>query len=327
MYNPYGDEPRLNRFLLISVVLHAILFFTLPELGSLLETDVPGMAGGGVIQIVHVETSVNPRPSPITNPASQTTVPRVTEPRPQPNEPTEEEAIAESKPAEVEQPQVEQASPEILEPIPPEPEPEVVEPESTSEILETPEQEVLEEPSVGEVLTSETGPEVVVEPQTREAVEPPVEPKPEPEARPTPQPSSGSGTGTQGSSDEPGTSESGTGTATEAPPPPPPPASGRGLHGGGVPMYPKNAEHDGVEGVVFIVIEVSADGVLQNVQLERSSGDERLDLQALRYIEGLWTFVSQPYDYSMQVAVVFSKEDNRFVSSVEYGEVSWLNVP
>lgn len=95
MNNPYGDEPRLNTFLLISVVLHAILFFTLPNLGSLLETDVPGMAGGGVIQIMHVETSVNPRPSPITNPASQTTVPRVTEPRPQPELPPEDDAVAE----------------------------------------------------------------------------------------------------------------------------------------------------------------------------------------------------------------------------------------
>ncbi|NMB02635.1 MAG: TonB family protein [Firmicutes bacterium] len=326
MYNPYGDEPRLNRFLLISVVLHAVLFFTLPELGSLLETNVPGMAGGGVIQIMHVETSVNPRPSPVTNPISQTTVPRVTEPRPIPNEPPQEDAVVEPKPAEVNQPQVEQASPVIPEPIAPEPQ--QVKPEPVPVTPEPPVEEVLDEASTGEVLTSETGPEVVVEAQTREAVKPPVEPRPEPETLPTPQHASGSGVGSQGSNDEPGTSQSGTGTADTAPPAPPPPASGRGLHaGGGVPMYPKNAEHDGVEGVVFIVIEVSADGVLQNLALERSSGDERLDFQAMRYIEGMWTFATQPYDYSMQVAVVFSREDNRFVSNVEYGEVSWLNVP
>lgn len=80
MHNLYGDEPRLNRFLLISVVLHAILFFTLPDLASRLEVDVPGMAGGGVIRIMHVERSTNPRPSPVTNPLSQGTVPRVTIP-------------------------------------------------------------------------------------------------------------------------------------------------------------------------------------------------------------------------------------------------------
>lgn len=328
MYNPYGDEPRFNRFLLVSVVLHAILFFTLPNLGSLLETDVPGMAGGGVIQIMHVETSVNPRPSPVTNPVSQTTVPRVTDPRPLPEQPPQEDAIAEPQEPQVPEPQVEHANPAIPDPIPITPDPEPVAPEPAPITPEPPVEEVLDEVGAGEVLTSETGPEVLVESQSREAVEPPVEERPEPEQRPEQQHVSGSGSGSHGSSDEPGTTESGTGTTDAAPPAPPPPASGRELHGGGgVPVYPKNAEHDGVEGIVFMVIEVAADGVLQNVTLERSSGDLRLDTQATRYVEGLWTFVSQPYDYSMQVAVVFSREDNRFVSNVEYGEVNWLNVP
>lgn len=330
MYNPYGDEPRFNRFLLLSVVLHAILFFTLPNLGSLLEADVPGMAGGGVIQIMHVETSVNPRPSPVTNPVSQTTVPRVTEPRPLPEDPAQENAVAEPLEPQVPEPQVEIPSPAIVDPIPITPEPEPVAPAEPEPALppEPPVEEVLDEVDAGDVLTSETGPEVVVESHSREAVEPPVEARPEPEERPVQQHASGSGTGTHGSSDEPGTTESGEGTADAAPPAPPPPASGRDLHGGGgVPVYPKNAEHDGVEGVVFLIIEVSADGVLQDVALERSSGDLRLDTQAMRYIQGMWTFVGQPYDYSMQVAVVFSREDNRFVSNVEYGEVNWLNVP
>jgi TonB family protein len=183
------------------------------------------------------------------------------------------------------------------------------------------------EEGAGELISSEQGPEVTAEPLAREEIEPPVEPRPEPEERPASQNVSGSGTGTGGSDDEPGQARSGTGTAQTAPPPPPPPASGRGLHGGGIPTYPKNAEHDGVEGVVFLVIEVSADGQLLNVILERSSGDSRLDTQALRYVQDMWTFPSQPYDYSWEVAVVFSKEDNRFVSSVEYGEVRWLNVP
>lgn len=326
MYNPYGDEPRLNRFLLISVVLHAILFFTLPDLGSLLEADVPGMAGAGVIQIMHVERSVNPRPSPITDPLAQGTVPRVTEPRPQPEQPAQEEAVAQPKPPVVEDSQVERASPELPD-VPTTPEPQPAAAETPPAPFEPPTEEVPDEVGPGEVLTSESGPEVVVEPQIREEVKPPVEPRPEPEERPTAQNVSGSGTGTGGSSDEPGTGQSGTGTAETAPPPPPPPASGRGLHGGGVPTYPKNAEHDGVEGVVILVLEVSADGELMNLVLEKSSGDARLDFQATRYIGDMWTFASQPYDYSMQVAVVFSREDNRFVSSVEYGEVSWLNAP
>lgn len=325
MHNPYGDEPRLNKFLLISVVLHAILFFTLPDLVSRLEADVPGMAGGGVIQIMHVERSVNPRPSPVTDPLAQGTVPRVTDPRPQAEQPLQQDAVAQPEPPVVEQPQVERASPDVPEPeFTPEPEPTA--PEELSP-PEPPRQEVLSDTGTGELISSEVGPEVAAEPIAREAVEPPVEPRPEPEERPTAQNVSGTGTGTGGSDDDPGTSQSGTGTAQTAPPSPPPPASGRGLHGGGVPTYPKNAEHDGVEGVVFLVIEVSADGTLLNVVLERSSGDSRLDTQALRYVQGMWTFFSQPYDYAMEVAVVFSKEDNRFVSNVEYGEVRWLNAP
>ena len=325
MQNPYGEGSRLNRFLLISVVLHAILFFAIPDLSSLLEVDTPGLAGGGVIQVMHVETSVNPRPSPVTDRLSQTTVPRVTEPRPQVEEPPQEQASAQPEEPQVPAPQVEQASPAI-------PEPEIVpDPEARPELAvpEAPEVPVAPDTSSqGELLTSPDGPEVIVEAVPREVVEPPAEARPEPEARPTPAQTSGSGTASQGASDEPGIIESGSGTAETAPPPPPPPASGRELHGGGgVPMYPKNAEHDGVEGVVFIAIEVSASGILQNVVLEKSSGDERLDFQAVRYIERLWTFASQPYDYSMQVAVVFSREDNRFVSNVEYGEVNWLNAP
>jgi len=318
--NPFGEESRLNRFILISVVLHAVLFFALPDLGTLLEVDTPGLAGGGVIQVMHVETSVNPRPSPVTDRLSQTTVPRVTEPRPQPEQQPEEQAVAQPEVPETPEPQVEQARPAQPEPEPePEPELEAVVPEAP---------EVPEPAGRGELITSPEGPEVVVEAEAREVVQPPVEARPDPEPRPQSQSTSGSGTAAAGSSDEAGIAEPGEGTAETAPPPPPPPASGRELHGGGgVPMYPKNAEHDGVEGVVFIAIEVSASGELQHVGLEKSSGDERLDFQAVRYIEKLWTFASQPYDYAMQVIVVFSREDNRFVSNVEYGEVRWLNAP
>lgn len=316
MQNPFGEESRLNRFILISVVLHAILFFAIPDLSSLLQVDAPGLAGGGVIQVMHVETSVNPRPSPVTDRLSQTAVPRVTEPRPQAEKPPQEKAIAQPQVPKVSEPQVEQPKPaEVIQEADPEP--------AALEVPETP-----DEAGRGELLTSPDGPEVVVEVEAREAITPPVEGRPDPEPKPASQQASGTGPATEGASDESGVTESGKGTAETAPPAPPPPASGRELHGGGgIPTYPKNAEHDGVEGVVFVTIEVSASGVLKNVALEKSSGDQRLDFQAVRYIEGVWTFANQPYDYRMQVAVVFSREDNRFVSNVEYGEVSWLNAP
>mgnify|MGYP000851220731 CR=1 FL=1 len=320
MRNPFGDETRLNRFLLVSVVLHAILFFAIPDLSSLFDVDVPGMAGGGVIQVMHVETSVNPRPTPVTDRLSQTTVPRVTEPRPQPETSLTEQPVAQPETPQTPEPQVEQTRPAI-------PEPEVA-PEVEPTVPEVPEAPEVPESGSGEVLTSPHGPEVVVEPAAREVIEPPVEARPEPDQRPA-STTSGSGTSTGGSSDEAGSSESGQGTAETAPAAPPPPASGRELHGAGdkPPTYPKNAEHDGVEGVVFLSIEVSAAGQLQGVILEKSAGDERLDFQAMRYIEGMWSFNGQPYDYSMAVAVIFSKEDNRFISHVEYGEVKWLNAP
>lgn len=321
MYNPNSEEQNLNRFVLVSIVLHAILFFTLPNLGSLLETDVPGMASGGIVQVMHVETSTNPKLTPVTNELSQTTVPRVTEPRPIPEVPVEEEAVAQPEVSLEPEPEVEQAKPAIIEePEAPEPEPlPPVEPEVEELPLEV---------GAGEVLTSPTGPEVVVEEEAKEVVAPPVEPKPEPETKPPAQTSSGSGTGTEGADDSIGEAQSGTGTAETAPPAPPPPPSGSSLHvGGGSPLYPKNAEHDGAEGTVLLIVDVLASGELDKIVLGASSGDERLDVQALRYVEGLWIFKEQNYDYQMEIEVIFSKDENRFITSLNYGDVKWLNAP
>jgi membrane protein involved in colicin uptake len=58
VHNPFGDDAPLNRFILISVILHAILFFALPDLSSIFDVDTPGLAGGGVIQVMHVETTM-----------------------------------------------------------------------------------------------------------------------------------------------------------------------------------------------------------------------------------------------------------------------------
>lgn len=322
MYNPYGEEPRLNRFLLISVVLHVIMFFTLPHLDSFLESDVPGMAGGGIIQVMHVETTVTPRPSPVTDRLSQSTIPRVTEPRPQPEAEPVEEPIAQSETPLVEEPQAERGQPAVIEDVT---EPSVVEEEPVEPDLAP---DIIDEEGRGEVLTSPEGTEVAVEAEfDREVVTPPTEPLPEPETRPN-RKTSGSGEGNEGTADEAGESESGQGSAETAPPPPPPPPSGRSLHiGGGSPTYPKNAEHDGLEGIVVLALQVSAGGELQEVTLVRSSGYELLDLQALRYVENLWAFKTMDYDYAMEVEVVYKREANRYVTSLNYGEVHWVNLP
>ena len=39
MINPYGEEHNFNRFVLVSVVLHAIIFLTFPQWSSLFMSD------------------------------------------------------------------------------------------------------------------------------------------------------------------------------------------------------------------------------------------------------------------------------------------------
>lgn len=322
MYKSFNEEPKLIRFVLVSVILHGLLFIALPNLGSLLEADVPGMAGGGIIQVMHVETSVNPRMSPVTDRFSQSTIPKVTEPKPIPDSDSEDDPIAQPKMPEVPQPTVEHSKPKETDDS------------GEAAVAEKPAVESIEEEvnieveGSGDVITDPGGPEVVVESQEKDEIAPPQEEKPQPDTKITNQNSSGSGTGTDGSDDTPGTTQSGEGTADSAPPLPAPPPSGHSLHiGGGSPLYPKNAEHDGVEGTVLLVLEVAAGGDLRNIVISKSSGDVRLDNQAKRYIQEMWSLRQMPYDYSLDIGVVFTKEDNRFRSSITYGDVNWLNVP
>lgn len=328
MYKPFDEEPKLIRFVLVSLILHGLLFIALPNLGSLLEADIPGMAGGGIIQVMHVETSVNPRMSPVTDRFSQSTIPKVTEPKPIPDSESEDNPIAQPKIPEVPQPTVEHSRPK-----------EVEDDLEESEVVEKPLEESKEEDQnvesvgTGDVITDPDGPEVVIESQEKEETTPSQEEKEEEQdsqadVQTTHENSSGSGTGIDGSDDTSGTTQSGEGTAESAPPLPAPPPSGHSLHiGGGNPLYPKNAEHDGVEGTVLLVLHVSASGELRNVIISKSSGDERLDNQAERYIKEMWSLRQMPYDYSLDIGVVFTKEENRFRSSITYGDVNWMNVP
>ena len=282
------------------------------------------MADGGIIQVMHVESSVNPRPSPVTDRLSQSTIPRVTEPRPTPEPKPAQAAVAQPKPAEVEKPVVEQAKPAVAQEQQETPVPEE-EPAPQAPVSEEP-----VESGPGELLTSESGIEAVIqdELESRTVVEPPTEPRPEPTQRPAHADASGSGSGTEGEQDDVGTTESGEGEAETAPPAPAPPPSGRSLHaGGGTPLYPKNAEHDGVEGTVKLAASVSASGEIISVVVTESSGDTRLDQQALRTIQLGWKFKEAQYDYVIDLDVIFTREQNRFTTDVQYGEVRWINVP
>ena len=308
MFNPYGDGPGLNRFLLVSVLLHALLFVVLPSVESVFEPNLPSMAGGGVVQIMHVESSAVARQSPIVDPQSQFTTPRVTEPRPRPEveepETTPEEAVASTQEPEAEEIEVE-VGVERGQPVSPEP-PTVPEPT----VRETPSSE---EP--GELLTSPDGPEVVVDTEELE---------PEPSEQETePGGISGYGTGAAGEDDQGGASESGEGEAESAPPIPAPPASGNSIYpGGGGPVFPKDAAHTRLEGSVGVIVHVSTDGRLLDFFIVFPSGDAFLDDYVRNYMERDWRPIPLELDYSMNMTIIFRD----FNTHIEYGEIQWLNV-
>lgn len=316
MYNPRGEGPGLNRFLLISVLLHALLFITLPNFYSPLETDYPGLAGGGVIQVMHVDTSSVSQLSPVTDRLSQATIPRVTEPKPLPERPQPEEAaVAQPQPPEIAEPRAEQSGAHQEE----QPEPE----ESTGEESEAPAVEEL--PYVageGDLLTSELGEEIVVAEDSKDILEPS---QPSSPAADEPISPSGTGEGFGGEDDESGISQSGTGTEEAAPPLPGPPPSGFSLHlgTGGNPVYPKNAENEEVEGTVIIAVRVSRGGQFE-VDFVQRSGNKILDDYSENYVRTNWQTLD--YDYIAYVELVFVKEESKFIARRDY-DVEWLGEP
>ncbi len=343
MFNPYGDEQNFNRFVLISVVLHAIVFLTYPQWSSLFISDTPGLGDGGVIQILDLSTNVSPLLSPVTSPISQSTRPRVTEPRPQPGAPEAANPVVQPQPPEVQEVSAPQPSP-TPNPVPEEPnipasapEPEVPTPTPPAPEAQPASPAPAEaEEGPGELLTSEHGQEVVVaeEEPGREIVTPPTQPQPEPQELPAREENvgaSGSGTGMQGEDDDAGISQSGgTGEAESAPPPPPPPPTGRMLAqaiGNRSIGYPKDAMHNRLEGTVHLAFSVSPTGQLE-VEIVESSGHLELDMQAL-YEVRQWPLPPEAYSgYRNDVWIECRDVNGQFVTNYRIGEESqWINAP
>lgn len=70
------------------------------------------------------------------------------------------------------------------------------------------------------------------------------------------------------------------------------------------PLYPKLAIRRGIEGDLEVLINVSSDGVVQSVQLSRSSGHDLLDQAALTAIKE-WRFKPRNSAYKVTKKVVF----------------------
>ncbi|HBE79289.1 MAG TPA: hypothetical protein DDW65_16180 [Firmicutes bacterium] len=75
---------------------------------------------------------------------------------------------------------------------------------------------------------------------------------------------------------------------------------------GPLPTYPKNALNEGKEGTVLVKVLVKADGSLEQVRLNQSSGDLRLDKAAVSVIERTWKFKPVTKDYFIDLAFSFN---------------------
>ncbi|MGE5588133.1 MAG: TonB family protein [Clostridia bacterium] len=107
--------------------------------------------------------------------------------------------------------------------------------------------------------------------------------------------------------------------AAAAPAAPPKPrgeqfGTGRALVLSGVPpVYPKNAQNEGVEGVVMLAVTVDAVGTATSVVVKDGSGDPRLDEAAMRTISRGWRFQAIGWPYELSVRVTFRESSVELV--------------
>lgn len=84
--------------------------------------------------------------------------------------------------------------------------------------------------------------------------------------------------------------------------------TGRSLVLSGIPpVYPKNAQNEGVEGAVALSVTVDASGVATHVVVASGSGDPRLDEAAMRTVSRGWHFQAIGWPYELAVRVTFRK--------------------
>jgi len=76
-----------------------------------------------------------------------------------------------------------------------------------------------------------------------------------------------------------------------------------------VPLLPKDAANEGVEGTVEIMILIDRNGILRDIEFIESSGDDRIDENARLTIERLWEFSGQPRDYYLHLVIDFTLQE------------------
>jgi len=97
---------------------------------------------------------------------------------------------------------------------------------------------------------------------------------------------------------------------TETPPPPPPPPSAGELIFGAAPItYPKDMVGQAVTGTVEIQVHISSSGLIEAIEINKSSGIEQMDRVARLTIEHGWQFRQYQQPYSMTITVDFQIDE------------------
>jgi len=339
MYIYDESEQALSPFFLISILLHVLLFILYPYLAWDLSIGHPSLEHGGVVQVINVSApqpaqprgtpqAVRPSPPPQPQPKPEPTPPK-------PQEPAAKQQAEQPQPPKVDKPVEVKEEPPTREVVPePEERPKVEPPveEKPPTPAETP--TTAERTGEQELLTSDRGTEVpLVDTQARpeQAPTPPVQPPP---AQPSQEIQEAKATEerVEEADPQPDTSVPGDGGATETPkgreePELGPPPSGSDMwHAGGVPVYPKNAQHEGVTGRVELLVHVDERGRISQVEIASPSSDSRLDQVARRTIAESWAFRSAPRPYKVKVTIVFDKREDPISGEAYHVDVHFEDI-
>jgi TonB family protein len=295
-----GDESdrSFGAFVLVSLILHAMLFFVFPRWEAALGTGLFAGPGGGIISVVPIEIQQpapraqvarqQPQPQPQQRSASEETTPPKQEPEPAPVE-TAKAEVSQPEPEPTPTPQDDVRAPDTR--VVPEPEPEPV---VNDHALQQPD-------SNGDhVLTSEHGQDVVM--------------------------AGGSSTDAAGqAASSLSETEPDEEPAEPAPPPLPPlPAASSIVAGGGRIQYPKNAINEGLAGTVKVEAYVPKGSTSANrIEIIQSSGASSLDQVARLTIQNGWRMEPMLEDYILTVTVSFSGPPE-FHVSIHYDGVRYV---
>lgn len=297
VYNGDDLDRSFGAYVLISLILHAMLFFVFPRWDFAVGPGLFAGPGGGIISVVPIEVQ-QPARTQVTRqqPQQQT-----------PNRQTATPAKQEPEPVETAKTQVTQTQPEAA-PKPQDPTPPPQEDVKAADTRIVPEQQpatseqALAQPDRNgeQVLTSEHGQEAVMAAgNSADAGE----------------------TSSSNTSAESGLEEERT---PQPPPLPPLPAASTLVSGGGRIQYPKNAINEGLAGTVKLEAYVPKGSTrATRIDIIQSSGTASLDEVARLTIQNGWRMEPLLEDYILSITVSFSGPPD-FRVSIMYDGVRYV---